>query len=317
MKKNLLSNKQIIKLLESYHYTGDINTRNYVVEKCLYLCPGIAEKYSRRYPISYEDALSYAQEGLILAAEQFNCNPKASFYAYAPNIIVNAVLRGIYRVNGIATNYIYEFYNNYEQISRDNDLADDVILKKTIELLQEERGMSDFSVNRATNAYRINNPISYSSLIDDINSKEELIDAIELEDAEFDSPEYTKDELNYLSDYFINAVEEGDKEFAYTLGNEIKSILDKMISNMKANHRDIIERHYGLNNRPQESYREISKKDNVTHSNVCSVEKTALKKVRIGKDFRRLRELLPFTYQSVYSENKSIQTIDDKSKKTR
>ena len=93
----MIDPKEAEKLFREYRQTGDIATRNKLVEEYFYVAEILAKKFAGR-GVEYDDLLQVASEGLISGVEKFDPDMGVQFTTYITPT-----------VTGIIKNYFRDF----------------------------------------------------------------------------------------------------------------------------------------------------------------------------------------------------------------
>lgn len=104
------------KLFEDYIKTRDINLRNEIVEKYVYLADYIVKKYINK-GIEYDDLFQVACYGLIMAVERFDLSVGVKFSTYAVPTIMGEIRR-YFRDKGYLIKLPRKLYDVFQKANR-------------------------------------------------------------------------------------------------------------------------------------------------------------------------------------------------------
>ncbi len=310
MTRNILTGNEVKELIKKYHQTHDIRLRNYIVEKCLYLCEKIAKKYALKYDMEYGDVLSLTHEGLIDAVEKYDESTEKNFYSFAPVYITAFIFDGIRKWNGLGSEYMYKFYRycyDYEQTTGIPHNSFEAMDYAAMQLRILD-GANDFAIQRLWTAVNLYYPVSYSRVCDSICEKEDLNDSIELEDTMDDRPEFDAEELLTLTSAFMDRINKDDVVSSQAISNEIKEKIDELLNKKRICNKDVIEQHYGLNGNKEKTFRAIAEEKKVTYAWTQQMEKLDFERMRKYYP-RRLRELesfIGYEPRNIYDEPEEL-----------
>ena len=103
-------------LFEKYKQTKDLNVRNQIVEKYIYLAESIVKKYINK-GIEYEDLFQVACYGLILAADRFDPYAGVKFSTYAVPTVMGEIKR-YFRDKGYLIKLPRKIYEVFQKANR-------------------------------------------------------------------------------------------------------------------------------------------------------------------------------------------------------
>lgn len=193
----MIDPKEAEQLFREYRQTGDIATRNKLVEKYFYVAEILAKKFAGR-GVEYDDLLQVASEGLILGVEKFDPDMGVQFTTYITPT-----------VTGIIKNYFRDFSRTVRPPRRVYSLATKVRsevneyykqngVKPTVRQLSEKIGASEEQIIEALE-YRA--PMSLDAKVRSEDGEGHLYDVIpDLSDSfeKFEDKEALKTEIAKL-----------------------------------------------------------------------------------------------------------------------
>lgn len=230
------------KLFEEYISTGNIETRNAIVEKYYYMAKILAGKFTNR-GVDYDDLLQVASLALVKAAERFKPDMQNKFSTFATPTIIGEIKK-YFRDKASVIRMPRKHYEMYPGI------------KNIYDMLSQE-------LNKAPTAQQIADKSGYTA--------EEVIEVMEMVrsgniaslDEEFDEEGYSR----------MEAVGKADPGFE---GVETKDLYERALEYLNENEKKIILMRYseGL------SQKDIANKFGVSQMYISRLEKKIYNKLR-------------------------------------
>lgn len=172
-------------LFKRYRQTGDVELRDKIVEKYVYIAEIIAGKYAKKKRaynngIDYEDVYQVACLGLIYAADRFNPDMGVRFASFATPTVIGEV-RNYFRDKGFfikVPSRLYEIFRKAERIKHSG----------AVDSVAETARILGVSEDVIKEAYKTGNTAIVESIESEIFCGEDsvaLMDTLGREDSSF------------------------------------------------------------------------------------------------------------------------------------
>lgn len=228
-----------------------------LVEGNLKLVVSVAKKF--KYCIgpsmSFLDIIQNGNIGLMRATETFDGSKGFKFSTYATPWIMQAIMRGIYNEGGTIRLPVHtqEFIRKIKKAR--TALQQELHREPTEYQIAERTGM------RPEDVYKY---LCFSQQCLSINTP-----AGEDSDAE-------------MGDFIEDISETGRSPEEMMIEADLTNQINKALATLEPKQRDIIERHFGLNGRKQETLEEISRHYNLSKERIRQIEEKTIRKLKIS-----------------------------------
>lgn len=224
-----MTGKELFKL---YSKTRDIEIRNQLVNKYLYIAEILSKKYTNK-GIDYEDIFQVASLGLIYAIERFDIERGYEFSSFATPTIIGEIKK-YFRDKGWAIRVPRRIQELSKRIyTTKTRLQQELQRTPTIQDIADELGCSVEQIIEAMEASQVYSPksldISYDNNGDDKDIQ--LIDIIGKEDKVFDSIE-NRDFISKCMEKFNDVERKIVEDRFFKNKTQIQVALDLGVSQM-------------------------------------------------------------------------------------
>ncbi|AGC69371.1 RNA polymerase factor sigma-70 RpoD [Thermoclostridium stercorarium subsp. stercorarium DSM 8532] len=230
-------------LFEQYRKTKDVNIRNEIVSRYLYLAEILAKKFINR-GVEYDDLYQVACMALINAVERFDVNANVKFVSFATPTIIGEIKR-YFRDKASVIRVPRRIYEIYQKVNQ------------TRELLMQKNGR----------APRVDEIAEYLNL-----SEETILEIIESWNVykiqSFDQTIYDDDDVE-----LHEAIGEDDETFE-KINN--RDFLEKSLKHFNETEKKFIRLRYFEN----KTQKEIAENFNVSQMYISRLERKTLEKFR-------------------------------------
>lgn len=242
---------------------GDTDAKDTFIRCNLKLVVSVAKQYAH-FSVPLMDLIQEGNLGLIKAVEKFNPDMGFRFSTYATQWIRQYISRYIMDKGKVIHIPVHVVENEFKVRKAVDTLLKELQREPTIKELAKETGFSEERVSELLNL--IQDPLSIDMNVNNENDTC-LSDLI--------ADPHTKQMMKNIHDEFIH-----------------KDIL-KSLSILNERERDIIIKHFGLNNETALTLEEIGKSYGITRERVRQIESAAIRKLKSDD----VRELLESYYQ--------------------
>lgn len=242
---------------------GDTDAKDTFIRCNLKLVVSVAKQYAH-FSVPLMDLIQEGNLGLIKAVEKFNPDMGFRFSTYATQWIRQYISRYIMDKGKVIHIPVHVVENEFKVRKAVDTLLKELQREPTIKELAKETGFSEERVSELLNL--IQDPLSIDMNVSNENDTC-LSDLI--------ADPHTKQMMKNIHDEFIH-----------------KDIL-KSLSILNERERDIIIKHFGLNNETALTLEEIGKSYGITRERVRQIESAAIRKLKSDD----VRELLESYYQ--------------------
>lgn len=242
---------------------GDTDAKDTFIRCNLKLVVSVAKQYAH-FSVPLMDLIQEGNLGLIKAVEKFNPDMGFRFSTYATQWIRQYISRYIMDKGKVIHIPVHVVENEFKVRKAVDTLLKELQREPTIKELAKETGFSEERVSELLNL--IQDPLSIDMNVSNENDTY-LSDLI--------ADPHTKQMMKNIHDEFIH-----------------KDIL-KSLSILNERERDIIIKHFGLNNETALTLEEIGKSYGITRERVRQIESAAIRKLKSDD----VRELLESYYQ--------------------
>lgn len=242
---------------------GDTDAKDTFIRCNLKLVVSVAKQYAH-FSVPLMDLIQEGNLGLIKAVEKFNPDMGFRFSTYATQWIRQYISRYIMDKGKVIHIPVHVVENEFKVRKAVDTLLKELQREPTIKELAKETGFSEERVSELLNL--IQDPLSIDMNVSNENDTC-LSDLI--------ADPHTKQMMKNIHDEFIH-----------------KDIL-KSLSVLNERERDIIIKHFGLNNETALTLEEIGKSYGITRERVRQIESAAIRKLKSDD----VRELLESYYQ--------------------
>ena len=242
---------------------GDTDAKDTFIRCNLKLVVSVAKQYAH-FSVPLMDLIQEGNLGLIKAVEKFNPDMGFRFSTYATQWIRQYISRYIMDKGKVIHIPVHVVENEFKVRKAVDTLLKELQREPTIKELAKETGFSEERVSELLNL--IQDPLSIDMNVSNENDTC-LSDLI--------ADPHTKQMMKNIHDEFIH-----------------KDIL-KSLSILNERERDIIIKHFGLNNETALTLEEIGKSYGITRERVRQIESAAIRKLKSDD----VRELLEGYYQ--------------------
>lgn len=242
---------------------GDTDAKDTFIRCNLKLVVSVAKQYAH-FSVPLMDLIQEGNLGLIKAVEKFNPDMGFRFSTYATQWIRQYISRYIMDKGKVIHIPVHVVENEFKVRKAVDTLLKELQREPTIKELAKETGFSEERVSELLNL--IQDPLSIDMNVNNENDTC-LSDLI--------ADPHTKQMMKNIHDEFIH-----------------KDIL-KSLSILNERERDIIIKHFGLNNETALTLEEIGKSYGITRERVRQIESAAIRKLKSDD----VRELLEGYYQ--------------------
>ncbi|MBV1817255.1 SigB/SigF/SigG family RNA polymerase sigma factor [Anaerosalibacter bizertensis] len=177
-------------LFKEYKETGDLNIREELIERHLYIAEILSKKYANR-GIDYEDIYQVASIGLIYAVDRFDVDKGFEFSSFATPTIIGEIKK-YFRDKGWTIRVPRRIQELSKKINNSKDLLSQKLQRSpTVEDIAEYLSCSTEEVLEAMEASKVYTPQSLDITYDSNNDDKDvnLSDLIGEEDLYFDKIE--------------------------------------------------------------------------------------------------------------------------------
>lgn len=242
---------------------GDTDAKDTFIRCNLKLVVSVAKQYAH-FSVPLMDLIQEGNLGLIKAVEKFNPDMGFRFSTYATQWIRQYISRYVMDKGKVIHIPVHVVENEFKVRKAVDTLLKELQREPTIKELAKETGFSEERVSELLNL--IQDPLSIDMNVSNENDTC-LSDLI--------ADPHTKQMMKNIHDEFIH-----------------KDIL-KSLSVLNERERDIIIKHFGLNNETALTLEEIGKSYGITRERVRQIESAAIRKLKSDD----VRELLEGYYQ--------------------
>ncbi len=244
--KNQLKNSDTKDLFEEYDKTRDMDIREELIKRHLYIAEILAKKYTNR-GIEFDDLMQVASLGLILAIDRFDVSKGFEFSSYVTPTIVGEIKK-YFRDKG----WVIRVPRRIQEMSKKVNtakvqLSQNLQKTPTIGDIADYLGVTEEEVIEAIEGSKVYSPSSLEITYDSQNEDKE----VNLQD-------------------LIGVIDEDYEKV------ELKDLIDRVMERLnKLERQIIIERYF-----EKKTQISIAKSLNISQMSVSRVEKKALEKFR-------------------------------------
>lgn len=229
---------------------GDIEAKKRVIESNLNLVVSIAKRFANRHD-QLSDLVGAGNVGLIIAAEKFDIEKKASFATYAMYHVLHSIVAAAYLQSDIVKKPAYV----RQRTKRLNRITDSFVSQNGREpTIEESSTMTGISVKSLRNLMDATNCSSRPSSYIDIESVHDYDDGLK------------ENPLDIL-------VSKEERTNANTRVNHA-------ISGLSGKERQIVMMRFGLNGEPPLTLKEAGRRLGLTRQRIHQLEKRGVNKLR-------------------------------------
>jgi RNA polymerase sigma-B factor len=211
-------------LFKKYRSTGDVEIRNEIVKKYLYLAEILSRKFTNR-GVEYEDIFQIASIALIKAVERYDLDKGVKFISFATPTVIGEIKR-FFRDKGSVIRIPRRVYEVYQKINLAKDsLSQQLQRSPKVSEIAEYLKISEENVLEIIESWNVYNLQSFDQNVYE-NENLELHETIGMDDSMFERIE-NRDFLLKSIDRFT----EPEKDFLkmrYFNGKTQKEIADKL-----------------------------------------------------------------------------------------
>ncbi|WP_300409276.1 SigB/SigF/SigG family RNA polymerase sigma factor [Lagierella sp.] len=246
MNKNQLKNSDTKELFEEYDKTRDMDIREELIKRHLYIAEILAKKYTNR-GIEFDDLMQVASLGLILAIDRFDVSKGFEFSSYVTPTIVGEIKK-YFRDKG----WVIRVPRRIQEMSKKVNtakvqLSQNLQKTPTIGDIADYLAVTEEEVIEAIEGSKVYSPSSLEITYDSQNEDKE----VNLQD-------------------LIGVIDEDYEKV------ELKDLIDRVMQRLnKLERQIIIERYF-----EKKTQISIAKSLNISQMSVSRVEKKALEKFR-------------------------------------